>query len=254
VKPLPLPAALLRGLILPCLLAGSLAWAASFSYADGDQSAAPSAEKATTTIVTLGDSITKGVRTGVAADETFAAVLEARLNKQKKRVAVVNVGIGGERTDQALARLERDVLAKKPRFVTVMYGTNDSYIDPGAKESRLTVDQYRRNLQALVTRLREAKIEPILMTEPRWGDKARPNGLGEHPNVRLEPFVEACRAVAREMKTPLVDHYAAWSKQRDDGIDLSGWMTDECHPNPAGHRFMAETMQPVFERALRETD
>jgi acyl-CoA thioesterase-1 len=202
-------------------------------------------------IVTLGDSITKGYREGVRSDETFSAFLEAALKKQGLDVKVANVGIGGERTDQALERLDKDVIAKKPQFVTIMYGTNDSYVDKGAKTSRLTVEKYRDNLRALVVRLRKAGIEPVLMTEPRWGDKAGPNGLGEHPNMRLEPFVEACREVARDLKVPLVDHYKTWSRKRDEGVDIGGWTTDQCHPNVAGHRVMAETMQPVIEQAIK---
>ncbi len=201
-------------------------------------------------IVTLGDSITKGYREGVRPEETFSAFLEAALRKKDHHVSVTNVGIGGERTDQALQRLEKDVLAKKPNFVTIMYGTNDSYVDKGATTSRLTVEQFRDNLRELVKRLRAAKIEPILMTEPRWGDKAGPNGVGEHPNVRLEPFVAACREVAREMKVPLVDHYAAWSKKRDEGFDIGSWTTDQCHPNVPGHKFMMETMLPVIEEVV----
>ena len=62
-------------------------------------------------IITLGDSITKGVRTGVKPEETFAALLEAELKARGVEAHVTNVGIGGERTDGALARLEKEVLA-----------------------------------------------------------------------------------------------------------------------------------------------
>ena len=57
------------------------------------------------TIVTLGDSITRGVRPGVDADETFAAVLEKKLIDRGIEATVINVGVGGERTDQALGPL-----------------------------------------------------------------------------------------------------------------------------------------------------
>src|SRR3954470_14742088 len=82
-------------------------------------------------VVALGDSITRGVRPGVAADQTFAALLQADLRKQKADADVINVGVGGERTDQALKRLEKAVLALKPAVVLVTYGTNDSYVDQG---------------------------------------------------------------------------------------------------------------------------
>jgi len=107
-------------------------------------------------IITLGDSITKGVRPGVKPDQTFAALLEADLKARGVKARVTNVGIGGERTDGALARLDRDVLAKKPRLVTIMYGTNDSYVDRGKSDSRLTLEEYRGNLKQLLEQIRAA--------------------------------------------------------------------------------------------------
>src|SRR5436190_21317183 len=97
-------------------------------------------------VVTLGDSITKGVRPGVKANETFAAYLQDMLKDKGVKAEVINVGVGGEDTNGALGRLERDVIGRKPRLVAVMYGTNDSYVDKGKKDSRLTQEQFRRNL------------------------------------------------------------------------------------------------------------
>lgn len=203
-------------------------------------------------IITLGDSITKGVRAGVRADETFAALLAARLRERKVNAEVVNVGIGGERTDGALARLDRDVLARKPRLVTIMYGTNDSYVDRGATDSRLSLAQYRENLVKLVEAVRRAGAEPVLMTEPRWAPDAR-NGIGENPNVRLEKYVAVCREVARERKVPLVDHFAHWTEAETKGTNLRDWTTDGCHPNPRGHREIAEQLLPVVLERLAAT-
>jgi acyl-CoA thioesterase-1 len=53
-------------------------------------------------IITLGDSITKGVRSGVTAEQTFASLLQATLKQNQIDATVQNIGIGGERTDQAL--------------------------------------------------------------------------------------------------------------------------------------------------------
>ena len=57
-------------------------------------------------IVALGDSITKGMRDGVRPDETFASLAERALKADGIDAEVVNLGIGGERTDQALKRLD----------------------------------------------------------------------------------------------------------------------------------------------------
>ena len=70
-------------------------------------------------IVALGDSITKGVRAGVRPNETFAALAERALKADGIDAEVVNLGVAGERTDQALKRLDA-VSGHGPRVVTVM--------------------------------------------------------------------------------------------------------------------------------------
>jgi len=79
---------------------------------------------------------------------------------------------------------------------------------------------------------------------------AKPNGAGEHPNVQLEQFAEACRAVAAEQKVPLVDHFKIWTEAEARGGDVGSWTTDQCHPNPKGHQMLVETMLPVVQAAL----
>lgn len=203
-------------------------------------------------IVVLGDSITMGVRPGVRTEETFGALLADALKCRGRAVEVRNLGIGGERTDQALARLERDVLSLRPQLVTVMYGTNDSYVDRGAQASRISVEQYRDNLNRIVSRLRRSGIRPVLMTPPRWARDAAPNGLGENPNGRLEPYVQACRELARQQRVPLVDHFEGWTRATGRGVNLRDWTTDGCHPNPRGHQELAERLIPAVVRALEE--
>jgi lysophospholipase L1-like esterase len=207
------------------------------------------AAEPTARIVTLGDSITKGVRTGVKPQETFAALLQAALKEQGREVEVTNVGIGGERTDQALKRLDK-IIALKPGIVTVMYGTNDSYVDIGKTQSRITVDEYRDNLMQIVKRLRKAGIQPVLMTEPRWGKTAKRNGVGEHPNLRLEKYMAACREVAKKMEVPLVDHFQIWTEAETAGKTIGDWTTDQCHPNPEGHRRLNQAIVPVVLKTL----
>jgi acyl-CoA thioesterase-1 len=132
-----------------------------------------------------------------------------------------------------------------------MYGTNDSYVDKGATASRLSKEQYTQNLRAIVSELRQRGITVVLMTEPRWGDKAALNGVGENPNIRLEPFVAGCRIVANELRVPLVDHFQRWSEANAAGTDIGTWTTDECHPNPAGHQILADTVLPVLLESMK---
>src|SRR5689334_14172915 len=119
-------------------------------------------------IVTLGDSITKGWRAGVKKEETFPYLIEQDLKKKGIEAEVINVGIGGETTRQALARLDK-VLALKPKIVTIMYGSNDSWIDKGKEDARVPAAEYEKNLRKMIADLRAAGAEPILMTPPIAG-------------------------------------------------------------------------------------
>ena len=206
-------------------------------------------------IVTLGDSITKGVRSGVKPEETFAALIQAAFSQNGIETQVTNVGIGGERTDQAIKRLQHDVIDKKPQIVTIMYGTNDCYIDPGKTKSRIGTDAYRTHLSAIVTELKKSGIQPLLMTEPAWAEGVKKNGINEEPNVPLAPYMDVCRAVAKELDVPLVDHFAHWNAAAKKGTKLIEWTTDACHPNPRGHQELAHRIvQSVLPLAQRLAD
>jgi lysophospholipase L1-like esterase len=196
-------------------------------------------------IITLGDSITKGVRPGVTAEQTFASLLQVQLMAQGIGVEVTNVGIGGERTDMALKRLEKDVIEKQPHLVTIMYGTNDSYVDKDKTESRITADAYEEGLTKIVTRLKSAGMTPVLMTEPAWAEGSRLNGAGEDPNQRLGQYMERCRKVAKEQDTLFVDHYGHWTAESKRGTKLMPWTTDGCHPNPKGSAQLAHRIVQV---------
>jgi acyl-CoA thioesterase-1 len=202
-------------------------------------------------VITLGDSITRGVRAGVKPEETFSSLLAAALKEKKIAAEVINAGIGGEATDQALRRLQKDVLARKPAVVAIMYGTNDSYVDKGKKDSRLSLDDFKRNVTEIVTTLKKNGIEPVLMTEPRWAPDTS-DGIGENPNGRLERFMAACRAIAAAEKIALVDHYAHWTEAEKKGVKLRDWTTDGYHPNPHGHKEMADLMLPVIVKRLEK--
>ncbi|MEX2113877.1 MAG: SGNH/GDSL hydrolase family protein [Pirellulales bacterium] len=200
-------------------------------------------------IVCLGDSVTKAERPGVAAGETFCAVLERSLNasdEQDEQVEVINAGIGGHTTAQGLARFESDVLAHQPDYVVIMFGLNDSWIDQGNTESRLTVREYRANLEQMLAKLRHRRIGVLLMTP---NPAIAPMYPAER-NVTLKPYVEAVRDLARREQLPLVDVYQRFAELAIEGVDLNTLFTDAMHPNPAGQKLIAGMLAEQFESLL----
>lgn len=75
-----------------------------------------------TRVVMLGDSITFG--TGVGDDQTFSRLLDA-----SPELEVLNLGVDGYGTDQALIRLEREGLSYHPHVVILNFCVRNDHFD-----------------------------------------------------------------------------------------------------------------------------
>lgn len=197
-------------------------------------------------IVCLGDSVTAGVREGVTAEQTFCVLLKKNLEKAGYKAEVVNAGIGGQTTANGVARLEKAVIAEKPRFVVIMYGINDSWIEQGNTKSTIALADYSANLKKMIVALRSQQITPILMT-------ANPVAAPKYPPERdalLKKYVEAMRAVAKSETVRLVDVHARYGELAKKGTDPNTLLTDAMHPNPKGHALIADLLTKVFRDLL----
>ncbi len=207
-------------------------------------------------VVTLGDSITMGVRQGVSAEHTFSSILEDLLNEVGFNVEVINQGISGEKTDAALSRVERDVLSLEPDYVVIMYGTNDAFIDEGKTEPRLSLEAYKRNLAELVRRCRDAGFIPLLMTPIPMGERNLAGAfepyVSQGVNFKLVAYATACREVARAEDVPLCDLFVEWSDHAHRGTIIDRWMSDGMHPNPEGHGLIAKSLFSVLAEEIGE--
>jgi len=114
-------------------------------------------------ITVLGDSLSAGF--GLPAADAFPAKLEEALQGAGRAVHVVNAGVSGDTTAGGLSRLDW-ALADAPEVVIVELGGNDALrgLDPG---------QTSANLNAILERLSEREVQPILV-----GMRA-PRNLGE---------------------------------------------------------------------------
>ena len=182
------------------------------------------------TIVCLGDSVT-GVYYHTGGKRAYPEMLEIaiKLAIPQANVMVINAGISGHTTQNGLERLDRDVLAKKPDLVTVNFGLNDM--------TRIPEDQFRKNLETIVARCREAKADVVLCT---------PNAVlnsGGRPTEKLERYCDVIRATARDLKLAVCDQYRAGDALRKK--NAWNWrltLSDEIHPNMDGHKLMAEEL------------
>lgn len=179
-------------------------------------------------VVCFGDSIT-GVYYHTGSQRAWADLVGLALRKQwpKARVEMINAGVSGHTTTQGLARMERDVLAKKPHLVMVMFGMNDVV--------RVPLREFERNLAEIAARCERAGAAVVLGT---------PNSVTESPdrrNAKLEEYSGAVRRLAAARGWPLADHFADWAGlQQSDPWAWSLIMSEAIHPNLNGHRRFAE--------------
>jgi len=178
-------------------------------------------------IACLGDSVT-GVyyHTGGrrAYPEMIAVALEAVYPQAK--ITIINAGVSGNSTQDALKRLQKDVLDHKPDLVTVMFGLNDMV--------RVPLGDYQANLKTIVEKCRGVGAEVLLCT---------PNAVietGGRPTAKLITYCDAMKEAGRQLNVPVCDCYAAHTALRER--DALAWrlvMSDEIHPNMDGHKLNA---------------
>lgn len=186
-------------------------------------------------IVCLGDSVTKGIRQGLTAEQVFGGRLEARLKAAGRDVKVINSGVGSDTTAGGLKRFERDVLAHQPTHVVIMFGLNDAYRPAENAPPLVELEHYGPNLKEMIRQLRETEIQPILMTPNPF--------LPATKNVSLKPYIEACRDVARGEGVPLIDVYRAFAELAIEGNRLPKMYYDgDCHLTHDGNKFLADLL------------
>lgn len=208
-------------------------------------------------VVTFGDSTT-ALRDGVT-------VYTALLAEAFPHVKFLNKGVGGNTTTMAAERFSADVLAHQPKVVVIQFGINDSAVDvwkkPPATESRVSLDDYEKNLRSFVTQLQANGSKVIFMTpnQTRWSPKLRklyghapydPNSPQGFTKV-LQTYAERMRSVARDMNVPLVDIYAEYDAAELKNSPCEDLLLDGMHPSSKGHALVAEKLKPTLESALK---
>ena len=178
----------------------------------------------------LGDSLTQ-----FANREYGFILLVMRALKAEgvKNLKYIPGGVGGDRSNSILARLDK-FLAKKPSIVILQVGVNDvSWAKKGVE-----LPQYEKNIREIVARCEKAGARMVLVT---------PTMHTEEPtfanNVKLEKYAQSVRNIAKEKNIPLVD----WQKKMRAIIasnripaDKGNHLTiDKVHLNGYGNMFLA---------------
>lgn len=190
-------------------------------------------------VVFLGDSITQAG----AGPGGYVTLVREALEKDHKElgVEVIGAGISGNKVPDLEARLDRDVISKKPARVVIYIGINDVWHSQTGKGT--PKDKFEAGLKSIIQRIKDAGAQVILCTASVIGEKT---DSGNKLDKMLDEFCDVSRAVAQETKTPLLDLRKAFLdhlKQHNAKNEVQGILTtDGVHLNAAGNQFVAGQM------------
>lgn len=196
------------------------------------------------TLVFLGDSITH--------QRLYTQYVEDFFYQRfpKRRITFHNAGVGGARAWDALARLNRDVLDYKPRYVSILLGMNDGSYQPFNPEIFAT---YQQDMAELARKIRDGGAVPILMSPTMFDSRAaeanprrqrEPEMLAQYNSV-LAYFGRWLQHVAMESGMAYVDMFSLLNditleaRESDPNFTL---IRDAIHPDPPGQIVMAFAM------------
>ena len=157
------------------------------------------------TLAFLGDSITQQ---GQENPDGYVNLVLRSLAVEGVYVKPVKAGVSGHKSNDMLARLDRDVLVKKPKVMTLSCGVNDVWHQDNNRG--VSLEDYQKNISAIFDKCAASNCQVVVLTatmfEEREMDKSK-------HNVTLAPYNEWLRAVRLTR--------------------------DNVHMNPAGNRLMA---------------
>ncbi len=171
-------------------------------------------------VLALGDSLTSGV--GATTDAAYPAVLQSLTGWQ-----VVNGGVSGDTSAQALSRLPALLQEHQPALVIVSIGGNDFLRQLSAAAAKDTLREISRTASA-------GGAQVLLVGVPQVSLLAAGTGsLKDHPL-----YAE----LAQELKLPL--HEGGWAAV----LSKPELRADSVHANAQGYRQFAEGLMQALRK------
>jgi acyl-CoA thioesterase-1 len=183
------------------------------------------------TVVFLGDSLSAG--SGVKTQEAFPSLVQEKIRERGLPFEVVNAGVGGDTTAGGLRRLDW-LLQRRIDVLVLELGGNDGL-------RGLPARNIKANLQAMIEKAKakypDVKIVIAGMQMPpnvgaKYADEFRQvfYDVAKENNAAMIPFLLEGVGGLREFNQP-----------------------DLIHPNPAGHRIVADVVWKTIEPLLTES-
>lgn len=199
------------------------------------------------TILFIGDSITDCGRRGAEAPlgcgyvKTFSDMLLSR--HPKRRITIINKGIGGDVVTGLRDRWKDDVLRHRPDWVSIKIGINDLHRtlrdDPTAVPPPLYREAYGQILERTRKTLPRCKL---LLIDPFYISTDNTPMSFRTQVLRLLPeYTRTVHGLSRRYRTLHVKTHQIFQKLLKDH-EPDTFCPEPVHPNPTGHLVIADAV------------
>jgi lysophospholipase L1-like esterase len=183
----------------------------------------------------LGDSITDG---GWKVSGGYVRLVVAGLDALGVKITPIPAGVGGNRSADMLARLDKDVISQKPDWMLLSCGVNDVW------SRQVDLDTFKKNITAIVDKAQAAGIKVMLLTPTPIGEASK-----NIFNDALPAYVAFMVQLGKDRKLPVANENAAYLtylQAHPEPGNRTIVTIDTIHPNADGHQIMAKTVLAAF--------
>jgi lysophospholipase L1-like esterase len=192
------------------------------------------------TILFIGDSITdcgRDYKNINSMGGGYTKFIAARLQMELPELELnfINTGISGHRVKDLQNRWEKDCIAHKPSFVSILVGINDVWRRYDSN-SPVSVEDFTETYRSILKDVKDKFDAGIIMLEPFL--LQHPKNI-QHFREDLDPKIAAVRNLALEFADvyiPLDGLFASASCRQKPEY----WSGDGIHPSDAGHMLIAD--------------
>jgi lysophospholipase L1-like esterase len=167
-----------------------------------------------------------------------------------RKITVYNCGIGGDRAQNILGRIDADVLAKKPTTICVTFGMNDTgyfeYLSGnGDSTGKVRVKESQRYFDTIAQKLKAYPAAKKIMITSSLYDETMKNPKNYFPkkSLAMNAIAAIQEKAAQDNHWGFVDflHPMTELTLREQRKDSSFTLTssDRIHPGNGGHFVMA---------------
>jgi lysophospholipase L1-like esterase len=186
----------------------------------------------------LGDSITAQ---GWGVPGGYVHLVTDGLATLGIHITPIPAGVGGNTSRDMLARLDKDVIQKKPDWMTLSCGVNDVWHHADG----VSLEDYKKNITSILDQCKAANINVLIMTATVIQEQDNPD------NQNLAAYNQWLRDTAKARGLPLAEENEAfWAAIK--AAPPEPWQgyrvltNDGVHPGPDGHELMARQIIQGF--------